>query len=125
MAERANQKRGKQAEDAACIYLQNEGFLILERNWRFSKAEIDIIAKDRFGILVFVEVKSRSYVTFGMPEESITASKENLIVDAAGQFMLQIGYDGAVRFDIISVIFQKMEISSLKHYPDAFFPGII
>ena len=52
----------------------------MERNWRFSKAEIDIIAMDG-NVLVFVEVKAKSYTFFGAPEESISAYKENLIIE--------------------------------------------
>ncbi|MFZ1559672.1 MAG: YraN family protein, partial [Saprospiraceae bacterium] len=78
---------GNLGEEKATLFLQEIGYKILERNWRFSKAEIDIIAKDG-DVLVFVEVKSKSYTFFGAPEESVSAYKENLIIDAAHQYMI-------------------------------------
>jgi len=55
---------GNLGEEKATLFLQEIGYQILERNWRFSKAEIDIIAKDG-EVLVFVEVKAKSYTYFG------------------------------------------------------------
>lgn len=114
---------GLLGEDVAAAYLLDLGYIILERNWRFSKAEIDIICKDG-DILVFVEVKSKSYSFFGAPEESITSYKENLIVDAANRYMESISHDWALRFDIISILFDKKRNPTLTHFKDAFFPGI-
>ncbi|MBK9737420.1 MAG: YraN family protein [Saprospiraceae bacterium] len=117
------QQTGKLGEDHACLFLQNIGYIILERNWRFSKAEIDIIAKDK-DILVFVEVKARSYTFYGAPEESITTYKETLIIDAASQYMIQTNYDWEIRFDIISIVFDKSLHPAISHYKDAFYPSI-
>ena len=112
-------KLGQRGEDLAVIYLKKKGYQILERNWRFSKAEIDIIAKDG-EILVFVEVKTRSTAIFGEPEESITSKKEDLISDAAAVYMDTIDHDWEIRFDIISIILTD-EGHSIKHFKDAFF----
>lgn len=120
-----NQRKGKLGEDAACEFLIRSGYTIIERNWRFKKAEIDIIAESKDKKLIFVEVKSRSSIYFGMPEESISQYKENLILDAAGQYVYLNGFEGAVRFDIISVKIEKDQVKILNHYEDAFFPGII
>ena len=117
------QKIGNLGEDAACQYIEKLGFTILERNWRFSKAEIDIIAKDG-EVLVFLEVKAKSYTFFGAPEESITAHKENLIVDAAGQYMIKIGHDWEIRFVIISIVFDRELRPSISHFKDHFYPSI-
>lgn len=117
------QKIGNLGEDTANHFLISLGYLILERNWRFKKAEIDIIAKDK-EVLVFVEVKAKTYTHFGQPEESITARKESLIVDAAGQYMDQIGHQWEVRFDIISIVFDQNLQPSIHHFKDAFYPTI-
>ncbi|MBP6239026.1 MAG: YraN family protein [Saprospiraceae bacterium] len=114
---------GNLGEEKATLFLQEIGYKILERNWRFSKAEIDIIAKDG-EVLVFVEVKSKSYTFFGAPEESVSAYKENLIIDAAHQFMIKIGHDWEIRFDIISIVFDKNKDASITHFKDAFFPSL-
>lgn len=116
-----NIKLGKEAEDLACKHLLALGYTILERNWRFSKAEIDIIARNEQNILVFVEVKSKSYDFYGKPEESVNQLKQNLVIDAAFQYMKQINYSWEVRFDIISILFDKKEGFKLQHFEDAFF----
>lgn len=114
---------GKLGEDKACQYILKEGYNLLERNWRFSKAEIDIIAKDG-EVLVFIEVKAKSYTFYGAPEESISSYKENLIIDAAQQYMIKVGHDWEIRFDIISIVFDKNKDASITHYKDAFFPSL-
>ena len=117
------QKLGKLGEDAACVFLENLGYKILERNWRFSKAEIDIIAKEK-EVLIFVEVKAKSYTFYGSPEESISVYKENLIIDAASQYMIKLNHDWEIRFDIISIVFDKQLKPEITHYKDAFYPSI-
>ena len=111
---------GHKGEAIACDYLADKGYQILEKNWRFSRAEVDIIAKDG-EILVFIEVKTRSNNTFAEPEEAITSKKEALMADAAAIYMEKIGHDWEIRFDIITVCLQP-ELK-IKHYIDAFFPN--
>lgn len=117
------QKIGLLGEDTACQFLLNNGYSILERNWRFSKAEIDIIAMNN-KVLVFVEVKAKSYTYYGAPEESISPYKENLIFDAANQYMFKIKHEWEIRFDIISIVFDKDLKPTITHFKDAFFPSI-
>lgn len=111
---------GQLGEDYAVKYLLGLNYAILERNWRFSKAEIDIIARDG-DILVFVEVKTRTYTYFGQPEDSISSYKENLISDAASQYMQKVGHEWEIRFDIISIIYNENQEPQLDHYMDAWF----
>lgn len=99
----------------------SEGYKILSRNWRYKKAEIDIIAKID-DCLIFIEVKSKTSTLFGRPEESISEKKEALIMDAAQRYMDEINYDWEVRFDIIAVILSKShQLIELEHFKDAFF----
>jgi putative endonuclease len=114
---------GKIGEDRAAEYLLSKDYIILERNWRFRKAEIDIICQ-KDNILIFVEVKAKSYNFFGDPEESITSYKENLIIDAASQYMVLHNYEWEIRFDIISILLEKNQPPAIFHYEDAFFPGL-
>ncbi|MBK7523443.1 MAG: YraN family protein [Saprospiraceae bacterium] len=114
---------GNIGENIAIELLLSKDYSILERNWRFRKAEIDIICK-KDNILVFVEVKSKSYKYFGEPEESISVYKENLIIDAASQYMVLNNYEWEIRFDIISILFEKNKTPLIHHYEDAFFPGL-
>ena len=114
---------GKKGEDLAKDFLRALGYQILETNWRFGRAEIDIIARID-GILVFVEVKTRSYEYFGAPETSITPRKELLISEAAAAYMREIEHQWEFRFDVVSVVLHKGETPALTHYEDAFFPGL-
>ncbi len=116
-------QRGRLAEDLACAYITKLGYKIRERNWRFRRAEIDIIAADQKW-LVFLEVKSRSSTQFGTPETAVTHKKESLLSDAATAYMLANDYTGEFRFDIVSVLFQLDERPDIQHFQDAFFPGI-
>lgn len=105
----------------AVKHLISDNYQILETNWRYSKAEIDIIAKlDQ--ALIFVEVKTRSYNYYGEPEEAVTEKQEHLIMDAAQRYMEEVGHEWEVRFDIIAVILDKNKaLSKLEHFKDAFF----
>lgn len=112
---------GARAEQSAMEYLQKQGYEILERNWRFSRAEIDLIARDG-DILVFVEVKYRSYDWYGPPEVSVDADKEHMIIDAAQRYMEKIGHEWEIRFDIVSILMApEGKGHSLNHFKDAFF----
>lgn len=108
------------AENLAADYIKRKGYRLLERNWRFSRAEIDLIAKDG-EILVFIEVKSLSSDVFNRPEASVTAYKQGLIMDAAAQYMQKINHEWEIRFDVISLILNEGELVELEHFEDAFF----
>lgn len=114
---------GKAGEQLAARFLTEKGYTILERNWRFSKAEVDLIAKDGDS-LVFVEVKTRSTDYFGKPEEFVSPQKERLLAEAASVYMEQIGHQWAIRFDLISVIYRHEQDFTIEHLEDAFFPGL-
>ncbi|MFT5166186.1 MAG: putative endonuclease [Saprospiraceae bacterium] len=114
-----NIELGNQGESIAKDYLINKGYQILETNWRFSRAEVDLIAMDG-QILVFVEVKTRSTAFFGEPELAVNQHKQNLLIDAGNAYMEQINHEWEVRFDIISIILQGGK-HSLEHFEDAFF----
>jgi putative endonuclease len=113
---------GKKGEELAQAYLQSQGYKIKETNWKFSHAEIDIIA-EKEGVLIFVEVKTKTYTYYGEPEESVDAKKERLICDAAASYMVKNDYEWEFRFDIISILLTK-DSHEMKHFEDAFFPGI-
>ena len=68
-------------------------------------------------------MKTKSYTYYGEPEESIDAKKERLICDAAAAYMDKNNYEWEFRFDIVSIVLHR-ETFTLKHYQDAFFPGI-
>lgn len=117
------QEHGNWGEEQAVAYLLREGFEVLERNWRYKRAEIDIVARED-GILVFVEVKTRAGVGFGRPEEMVDSRKRRLIIDASQAYMRAVGYDWEIRFDIVSVIGVPGDRCEIALYRDAFFPGL-
>ena len=111
---------GVKGEILACEYLQEKGYTILEINWRFARAEIDIIAKQN-QIIVFVEVKTRSTDFFGFPETAVDAAKQKNMAMAAEEFLEQQNIETDVRFDVISIV-MKNNIPDIHHIEDAFFP---
>jgi putative endonuclease len=114
-------KSGTPGEVAAVHFLKQKGFIILEQNWRFKRAEIDIIAREN-SLLVFVEVKSRTKPLIA-PELAVSHQQEQRLADAAGEYMMQQRWEGAFRFDIVSVYISNQAPVHLVHYEDAFFPG--
>jgi putative endonuclease len=113
---------GTKGEQAAAEYLAGKGYKIIERNWRFGKDEIDIIAqKDSF--IIIVEVKTRSTSFFGEPEEAVDRQKRRFLIRAADKYVNQKAIDLEVRFDIVSVIFEQGK-QTIRHIEDAFYPTL-
>lgn len=110
---------GKTAEDLAVTHLQKNGYTILVRNFRYQKAEIDIIA-EKDNLTVIIEVKARSTDAFMLPQEAVTKTKIKLLVTAANHFMEEFNRDQEVRFDIISVLPDKEKNMIVDHITDAF-----
>ena len=109
---------GNKAEAMAVKFLSKKGYEIIEQNYTFGKGEIDIIAK-KDSWLVFVEVRARSEVTHGFPEQTISKNKANLIIKTAENYIYQKDWHGNVRFDIIAItVGDNFEI---MQFEDAFF----
>ena len=109
---------GKKGEQLAVDYLTKEGYKIEERNWRFQKAEIDIIASKQETI-ISVEVKTRSSKDFGNPQNFVNSKKIKLMVLAMNEYVLMKNLDIEVRFDIIAITKTKEEFD-INHIKDAF-----
>jgi len=110
---------GKWGEEYAANYLEKKGYELLERNWFFNKAELDIIAlKD--DQLVVVEVKTRNSDFFGDPQDFVTPAKIKLLVKAANEYIISNDLDLEVRFDVIAVLKNKSQ-EQLEHFEDAFY----
>lgn len=110
---------GKKAEDLAADYLQKNGYKILVRNFRFQKAEIDIIA-EKDDVIIIAEVKARSTDAFILPQEAVTKTKIKSIVSAANHYLEKFQKDNEVRFDIISVLPDDQKNLTIDHITDAF-----
>ena len=118
----AHNELGKQGEDLACAFLEAKGYHILDRNYCFERAEIDIAAlRLDPAELVFVEVKTRSSEAWGYPEEAVTPAKQALIFKAADSYLYEKQLDTVpVRFDIIAVNMYRPEHPLIHHIEDAF-----
>jgi len=110
---------GKKGEELATRLLEEKGYHILERNWRWGKEEIDIIARDG-NFLVIVEVKTRSSGDYASPESSVTKIKQRTLIRAANAYCRYKGHQGEVRFDIISIIIGP-DGEEINHIDDAFY----
>ncbi|NDV47319.1 YraN family protein [Paludibacter sp. 221] len=112
---------GRQGEEQVRLYLMSENYKIRHVNWMCRKLELDIVA-EKDGMLVIVEVKTRSTDYFEHPQEAITPRKIRNIVNAAHEYILQFDWKGETRFDVISVIPQG-EAFNIEHIEDAFLPS--
>ena len=110
---------GKLGEELAVEFLRKEGYEILETNWTFQKAEIDIIAQKET-ILAVVEVKTRSSLEFGLPQDFVKPKKIQLLVKAINEYVVSKNLDIEVRFDIIAV-HKEAKSFAIEHLKDAFY----
>lgn len=110
---------GKLGEELAVAYLQKNDYEILETNWTFQKAEIDIIAQKE-NILAVVEVKTRSSLEFGLPQDFVKPKKIQLLVKAVNEYVISKDLDINVRFDIIAV-HKEGKSFVIEHLIDAFY----
>ena len=109
---------GKEGEELALKFLKDKGFRVLERNYRTPIGEIDIIARDG-NTLVFIEVKTRSDMSFGSPFESVTQRKRDKIHKTALWYIKGLGREPAARFDVLSIDLQDGR-TVIEHIKDAF-----
>jgi putative endonuclease len=115
---------GRFGEDLAAAYLIDAGLTILDRNWRCSDGELDIVAREA-GAIVFVEVKTRSTVRYGDPAEAVTPAKVARIRRLAVQWLTERragGSDcrGELRFDVVSVVRLAANGPDVRHLRAAF-----
>ena len=115
------QQTGARGEALAVNLLQEKGLQILATNWRWSRAEVDIIAQDGTQV-VFIEVKTRNSTTYGHPEEFVSAKKQAWLAKAAGAWLEANNSTAEVRFDVISIILEGDTCHEIRHIIDAFFP---
>jgi putative endonuclease len=115
------QRLGDWGESEAQQYLESVGYTFVERNFRVSEGEIDLIMTDG-DIIVFVEVKTRISTAFGAPEEAISPAKKHRLQQAAWAYLQQQeSLDASWRIDVIAIeANQNWDIQRMDHYPGAF-----
>ena len=112
------QRVGREGEERAALYLQQNGFEIIARNFRTRHGEIDLIARER-GVVVFVEIKTCSSDAFGRPESWVTPLKQRRIAGAALHWIHQNHCENQdCRFDVIAI--DLRESGGLQHIRNAF-----
>lgn len=109
---------GKQGEQLAKEFLETNNYVILETNYRYKKAEIDIIAVKE-NILAIIEVKTRTSTHFGEPESFVNNKKIKLILEATNAYIIDKDLDLEVSLDIISVVIGKE--NEINHIPNAYY----
>lgn len=110
---------GKEGEKQAADFLSKSGYSILHTNYVYDKAEIDILAQ-KGGVLAVVEVKTRSTLDFGLPQEFVKPAKIKLMVKAVNEYIIQNDLDVEARFDIVAVHKGKNGWE-IEHLEDAFY----
>ena len=115
----AHNELGEWGEEVAVRYLEQKGYVILERDWKSGHRDIDIIAQDK-DMIVFIEVKTRRNRLFADPEMSVNYQKIQNLRRAANHFIKYRRIDLIVRFDIITVVGMTGSMPEIDHIEDAF-----
>ena len=116
---------GDRGETLAAQYLEDAGYRIMDRNYRYERAEVDLVCFDPTGAqrgeIVFIEVKTRSGLGYGAPEEAVTDEKQERIAHASQAYLYERHLEGApARFDVISILLNQGEAPHIKHFKNAF-----
>ena len=110
---------GKKGEQLAVNFLIENGYDIVERNYRFNKAEVDIIAQKE-DVLAIIEVKTRSTTDFGNPQDFVKPKQIKNLVKAVDEYVTVNNLEVDVRFDIIAIVKEEKQFN-IEHLEDAFF----
>ena len=111
---------GTRGEEIAVAYLKGKKFTIVERNFRCKSGEVDIVARDG-RTFVFVEVKTRSTLSFGPPQASVTTFKQRQISKAALTWLAKNRLqESAARFDVIAILLRAHAVPEIEHIRNAF-----
>jgi putative endonuclease len=111
---------GSRGEELATAFLERNGLRIVERNFRCKGGEVDIIARDGKTI-VFIEVKSRRNLAYGVPQLAVTEFKQRQISKAALTWLSKNSlHDSPARFDVIAILLESSYSHQIEHIRNAF-----
>jgi putative endonuclease len=110
---------GKKGEQLAVDFLLKNNYVIIERNYRFDKAEVDIIAT-KHNVLAIVEVKTRSTTDFGNPQDFVKPKQIKNLVKAVDEYITENDLDLEVRFDIMAIV-KEGNGYKIEHLENAFY----
>jgi len=111
---------GNKGEQYAVNHLMNNGYTILDTNYRFKHSEIDVIC-EKDNALIVVEVKTRQTATIGEPYRAVTFAKQRQIIKVTNQYIIKNNIDKEVRLDVISIVLNQFGMR-LEHIENAFQP---
>lgn len=119
---------GRRGEELACLYLEERGHRVIQRNWRAAHKEIDIISITE-GTLHIVEVKSRTAPLAADPSLNVNLTKQKNLVAAAKVFLnsktrKNLPQDLEVVFDVICIVFYENSVD-IEYYPQAYIPTYV
>ena len=115
-----NKELGEAGESYAMDVLISKGYVLVERNFRWQRAEVDLIMSDG-NELVFVEVKTRNSDYFGDPLQTVTRSKQRQIIKAANAYLQENSRMEEARFDVVAIVWNQFKREAF-HIRDAFYP---
>jgi putative endonuclease len=111
---------GNRGEELAAAFLERNGFKLIERNFRCKGGEVDIVAMDG-NTVVFIEVKSRRTLTYGVPQLAVTPFKQRQISKAALTWLARNHkHDSPARFDVIAILLTSDYQHQIEHIKNAF-----
>lgn len=110
-------QRGQRGERIAEAFLEEKGWHVIKKNYRYRRNEVDLIARTG-DTLVFVEVKLRQNARFGHPETFVGEAQARRIGEVADHYLHQTDWEGDIRFDIIAITLQPQLV--VEHFEDAF-----
>jgi len=113
---------GDRGEDLAASFLEEVGYRVLERNYRFERNEVDLVCLDpeAGGEIVFVEVKTRTGTGYGPPEASVTDEKKTALIEVSRAYLHERQLEGApARFDVVGILLANDE-PTIEHHQNAF-----
>jgi putative endonuclease len=110
---------GKKGEQLAVGFLLKNNYEIIERNYRFDKAEVDIIARIK-DTLAIIEVKTRSSTEYGNPQDFVKPKQIQRLVRAVDEYVNVNDLDVEVRFDIIAIVKENNNFN-IEHLENAFY----
>jgi putative endonuclease len=112
---------GRWGEDLAAEHLTALGMQVLDRNWRCAEGELDLVARDTDGTVVFVEVKTRAGVGFGAPAEAVGRVKQRKLRALASRWLAAHPTGAAgLRFDVVGIVSSRGEPPLVTHLRGAF-----
>jgi putative endonuclease len=118
---RAKDELGRYGEDLAAAHLVAAGMELLDRNWRCREGELDVVAREPDGTVVFVEVKTRSSTWFGEPAEAVGPVKARRLRALACRWLLEHPSGGCpLRFDVVSIVRRRGYAPQVDHLREAF-----